>query len=273
MDESTFHEVRSFKYRRWYPWILVLLSLGLALLLVSVLLSTGPVKAMLAKSSQIQSEELLLLRSKTLELEELASQQNLMIFKLQQLISGESIIDTAIAGDLSIAPSVDTFAAILPIAEDTQLRSEVDLEDRLSTRTPLPATTAVDRDRPMEQLYLVPPISGGTVSLGFDPTMQHLGIDVNAAAGTPVKSVLSGHIIYAGWTLETGNTVGIQHDNNLISFYKHNSALLKKQGTFVEAGEAVAVIGNSGTLSSGPHLHFELWSQGKPVDPQDFIDF
>ncbi|MBK8505637.1 MAG: M23 family metallopeptidase [Saprospiraceae bacterium] len=118
----------------------------------------------------------------------------------------------------------------------------------------------------------MPPITG-SISLEFDPQKDHFGIDINAAPNTAIKAIMSGFIIFSGWTLETGNTIGIQHDQNLISFYKHNSSLLKSTGTFVQAGEAVAIIGNTGTLSSGPHLHFELWQAGKPVDPTDYINF
>ena len=84
---------------------------------------------------------------------------------------------------------------------------------------------------------------------------------------------MDGYVISSDWTLESGNTVAIQHANNIVSFYKHNSSILKKAGSFVQAGEAIAIIGNSGTLSDGPHLHFELWYNGHPVNPAEFINF
>lgn len=120
--------------------------------------------------------------------------------------------------------------------------------------------------------YLMPPISG-VVSNGFDPKTDHLGVDVLAPHNTPVKAIWDGHVITADWTLETGYTIGIQHTNDMVSFYKHNASLLKRNGAFVRAGEAIAIIGNTGKLTSGPHLHFELWLQGKPVDPANYIDF
>ena len=124
----------------------------------------------------------------------------------------------------------------------------------------------------LEHLYLVPPVKG-TISAGFSEAQSHFGIDVLAPKSTPIKAILDGHVIFSDWTLETGNTIGIQHNNNMVSIYKHNSSLLKKMGSFVKAGEAVAVIGNTGTISSGPHLHFELWVDGLPIDPQKFINF
>ena len=94
-----------------------------------------------------------------------------------------------------------------------------------------------------------------------------------AAKNTPIKSMLAGSVIQSDWSIENGHTIAIQHGNNLVSIYKHNSALLKKTGARVKAGEAIAIIGNTGTLTNGPHLHFELWYKGRPVNPTDFIRF
>ena len=124
----------------------------------------------------------------------------------------------------------------------------------------------------LEEVLFVPPVNG-SISAKFMTDLKHFGIDILAPKDTPVKATLDGFVIISGWDLETGNTVGIQHSNNLVTFYKHNSALLKEAGTFVRAGEAVAIIGNSGTLSDGPHLHFELWFNGQPVDPENYINF
>ena len=119
---------------------------------------------------------------------------------------------------------------------------------------------------------LVKPVSG-SVSAAFMPEKKHNGVDILAPANTAVKSVLDGYVIISGWNIDTGNTIGVQHADNVVSFYKHNSALLKEEGNFVKAGEALAIIGNSGTLSDGPHLHFELWIDGNPVNPENFIKF
>ena len=119
---------------------------------------------------------------------------------------------------------------------------------------------------------LIKPVSG-SVSASFMPEIKHNGVDILAPANTPVKSVLDGYVIISAWNIDTGNTIGVQHADNVVSFYKHNSALLKEEGNFVKAGEALAIIGNSGTLSDGPHLHFELWIDGNPVNPENFIKF
>ncbi len=113
----------------------------------------------------------------------------------------------------------------------------------------------------------------GIVSSQFMPEIKHYGVDILAPESSPINSIMDGYVFSSGWDLETGYTIGVQHDGNILSFYKHNSILLKEKGTFVQAGEAIAIIGNTGTLSSGPHLHFELWHSGKPLNPEDFLNF
>ena len=102
---------------------------------------------------------------------------------------------------------------------------------------------------------------------------EHYGIDLIAAKDTPVKAIKDGHVIMADWTMETGYTIGVQHANNLVSFYKHNAGLLKKVGDAVKTGESIAIIGNTGMQTSGLHLHFELWHSGIPVDPSGLMSF
>ncbi len=113
----------------------------------------------------------------------------------------------------------------------------------------------------------------GVVTSTFSLQLNHYGVDIVAAPNEPVVAVADGTVTLSTWTLETGYVLQIQHDDNLISVYKHNSQLLKKQGTRVKAGETIAIIGNSGELTTGPHLHFELWYNGNPIDPQKYIVF
>ncbi|MHC1703750.1 MAG: M23 family metallopeptidase [Tenuifilaceae bacterium] len=113
----------------------------------------------------------------------------------------------------------------------------------------------------------------GVITSSFNVQQSHFGVDVVAAPNEAVLAVADGAVILSTWTLETGNVIQIQHEDNLISVYKHNSQLLKKQGSRVKAGETIAIIGNSGELTTGPHLHFELWYDGNPIDPQKYIKF
>jgi murein DD-endopeptidase MepM/ murein hydrolase activator NlpD len=121
-------------------------------------------------------------------------------------------------------------------------------------------------------LYFFTPIKGILTSK-FDPAQEHYGIDIVAERNEAIKSVQDGTVIFTGWTVETGYVITIQHPGNIVSVYKHNSVLLKKVGNFVRAGETIAIIGESGELSTGPHLHLELWINGNPVNPTDYMSF
>lgn len=121
-------------------------------------------------------------------------------------------------------------------------------------------------------VYFFSPLKG-EVSGEVNVKLGHYGIDVKAPKNEAVKSTLDGTVIYAEWTPENGHVIHVQHAHNLVSVYKHNSALLKKQGDAVKSGEPIAIIGNSGVLSLGTHLHFELWYSGVPLDPKLFVDF
>ena len=124
----------------------------------------------------------------------------------------------------------------------------------------------------MRNLTFYSPIKG-IVSKEFDPLRKHFGVDIVAPRDEVIKSVQDGTVIFSGWTVETGYVIAVQHPGNVISVYKHNSVLLKKEGNIVHAGETVAIIGQTGELSNGPHLHLELWVNGVPVNPKDYIVF
>lgn len=113
----------------------------------------------------------------------------------------------------------------------------------------------------------------GIVTNGFNPAGNHYGVDITSKENDAIKATLDGTIILSTWTLATGNIIIIQHNDNIISVYEHNSVLLKKAGDHVKAGDVIAIIGNTGELTTGPHLHFELWYQGNPVNPLDYIAF
>lgn len=113
----------------------------------------------------------------------------------------------------------------------------------------------------------------GIISSNFSAREQHYAVDIAVKINEPVRATLSGHVVFASYTPETGYVVIMQHANNLMSQYKHCSSIIKKVGNFVRGGEVIAFAGNTGELSTGPHLHFELWHNGTPVDPTDYIVF
>lgn len=124
----------------------------------------------------------------------------------------------------------------------------------------------------ISQMHFFPPVKG-LITNSFNSGINHYGTDIVSGANEVVKSTLDGTIIMATWTLETGWVIQVQHNNDLISIYKHNAELLKRVGDYVKAGEPIAIIGNSGELTTGPHLHVELWYNGVPLNPEDYISF
>ncbi|MBK8701628.1 MAG: M23 family metallopeptidase [Saprospiraceae bacterium] len=126
------------------------------------------------------------------------------------------------------------------------------------------------KTRELDHLVFATPVSG-SISGEYDPSKEHFGIDIIAPKGTAVKSIMEGIVLSAEWSTESGNAVVIQHPRNIISLYKHNSAILVKTGQKVQTGQAIAIIGNTGELSTGPHLHLEVWYDGQPVNPKNYI--
>ncbi|NOQ26940.1 MAG: peptidoglycan DD-metalloendopeptidase family protein [Bacteroidales bacterium] len=151
---------------------------------------------------------------------------------------------------------------------DSLLRQQIEEEELFNLS--ILANTSNNTD--FSSIHFYPPVKG-IVTNSFNSSENHFGTDIVTASNKVVVATLDGTVIIANWTLSTGYVVQIQHDNNLISIYKHNSELLKKVGNHVTAGEAIAIIGNSGELTSGPHLHFELWHNGTSIDPEDYVAF
>ncbi len=120
--------------------------------------------------------------------------------------------------------------------------------------------------------YFFPPVKG-IITAEFEPHKGHYAVDIVSGENEMVKAIQEGTVISATWTSDGGYVISVQHKDNLISVYKHNSVLLKKIGDKVKPGESIAIIGNSGELTSGPHLHFELWKQGVALNPQEYIIF
>lgn len=150
---------------------------------------------------------------------------------------------------------------------DSLFRAEVEQEEIFDLEN---AHTV--HDTQLEMMFLYTPMKG-IVTNKFGDTQDHFGVDVVAPEGTPVQSIKDGTIVFAEWTVETGYVIQVQHENQLLSIYKHNAKLLKRVGTRVKAGEAIAFVGNSGEQSTGPHLHFELWYAGVPLNPENYISF
>ena len=122
-----------------------------------------------------------------------------------------------------------------------------------------------------QNLLLMSPVSSGVLSSFYDPSKSHFGIDITCKEEEPIKSVLDGTVLMSSWTKDSGYVISIIHPNNLISVYKHNSKVFVEPGQIVKTGDVISIIGNTGELSTGPHLHFELWLNGKSINPSEFI--
>lgn len=153
---------------------------------------------------------------------------------------------------------------------DSVLNKQIQEEERYNVLAS--KSRFINNSFELNKLHLYCPLKG-TVTNVFDAKGNHYGIDIVSNLNEPILSVLDGTVVMSGWTLEAGYVIQVQHNNNIISIYKHNSQLLKQMGDRVLAGEAIAIIGNTGELTTGPHLHFELWYNGNPLNPRDYIVF
>ena len=166
----------------------------------------------------------------------------------------------------TIKAQYDTIRNLPKSHEDSMLRLEMEQEDNYSLRINEKKNSGIS------SFFFFAPVKG-TVTNSFDLRSKHYGVDIVAPANEAIKATLEGTVVISSFTTETGYVIGIQHSNNLFSLYKHNASLLKKAGDFVKAGDVIAIIGNSGEQTTGPHLHFELWYNSSPIDPQQYVTF
>lgn len=153
---------------------------------------------------------------------------------------------------------------ISSIPEDSLLRAFVSQQDKYNPDLSSSNVT-------LETLLLPPAI--GPISQGFNTEESHFAVDIVLEANTPIKSIADGRVVFAEWTAQTGYVIIIEHSQGILSVYKHNAALSKEQGDVVQGGEVIALAGNTGELTTGFHLHFELWVEGYPMDPKNFFNF
>jgi murein DD-endopeptidase MepM/ murein hydrolase activator NlpD len=177
-----------------------------------------------------------------------------------------------LSGDTSTqAVNVAVQAENQPIVKPVSLRAEPG-DSAFRKQSGLSMMLTSSRNRDLEETFFYAPITG-MVSDPYNLKKNHLGVDIVAKANEPVKCIADGTVIFSSWTQDSGYVIMIQHRGNLTSAYKHNAQLIKKVGNFVNAGEIISIVGNSGELTNGPHLHFELWYNGNSVNPEEFINF
>lgn len=267
LNEDTFEERLSFKLNRLNVFVLGTLFATLLIAGTILLIAFTPLKEYIPGYS---STELRIkatdLAFKVDSLEYKLAANEAYFGEIQKVLKGEINTQEIDRDSLFAEFKLENDTAeidLQPNRQDSLLREKVALEDKYNLFQA--ASSRLD-------FVLFPPLQG-TVSQAYNPQENHFAIDLTAPAQTPVKSVADGTVIFSEWTAETGYVIIIEHSYGLLSVYKHNSSLSKQQGDLVKAGEVIAVIGNTGELTTGPHLHFELWSEGHAVNPSEYIDF
>lgn len=274
-DVKSYREVSTYNLTPLNIYVAVSAAIFLIAVVVFFLIASTPLRQYIPGYGDIvQRREMNEMERLIGEMSSQIEDQALYIETLTRNINGEVVTSAELEESSPTSDTVSTEPVPLSEAE-VRLRREMAL-DRVGDASraggggsiPSPGSSAI----PLAQIFLVTPVNG-EISAGYNPAENHFGVDILAPQNTPIKAARDGVVFISEFTSSNGNVIGLQHDNNLVTFYKHNSQLLKKVGDRVKAGEAVAIIGNTGRLSSGPHLHFELWHEGAVVDPTDYVRF
>ncbi len=265
LNEDTFEERFAIKLTRLNVFILTSISAICLVLLTILLIAYTPLREYIpGYSSAKLKKEASLLNYKTDSLVNELEMNKRYYASIRKVLTGD--VNTVDFNRDSLIKAVKNDIDILQVTtnkEDSLLREKVDKEDKYNL---------FESTGDKSNYLLFPPVNG-TISEGYNIEEKHFAVDVVVATNTPVKATADGTVIFAEWTVETGYVIIMEHNQELISVYKHNSAITKAQGDLVKAGEVIAMSGNTGELSTGPHLHFELWSKGYPVNPTNFIEF
>lgn len=264
-SEDTFEERLSFSTNKFNVFlVLSLYSIILIAFTISVVFFTQIREMVPGYSSSDLLTQAIYLTKKTDSLEKELELNNTFYKSIENVLSGktEQIIYKDTLALSNEKENID-FQAVLTNAEDSILRKYVEEEDKFNL---------TKNELVIENKMFVSPVKG-QITQKFDPLNNHFALDILVDTGTPVKSILEGKVIFSEWSVDTGHVLIIDHGDDIISVYKHNSKVLKTQNNFVKAGEVIAYSGNQGTLSTGPHLHFELWKNGTPINPEPLFNF
>lgn len=265
LNDDTFEEKLSFKLSRLNVFVLIGLSSIILVASTIVLIAFTPLREYIpGYSSTALKRQAYELSLQTDSITEQLSFNRLYLENIKGIIEGRPPLDLS---DSAVVDSLEKVSLKEAVSrEDSLLRKLVEEEERFSVPVDgEPRLTA-------ESSNFFNPVKGLVIN-HFNANEEHLGVDIVAKENEVIKAAQDGRVLFAEWTAETGYVLIIQHADKFTTVYKHNSALLKKLGDEVSAGEPIAIIGNSGELSTGPHLHFELWYNAYPVDPEEYILF
>ncbi len=196
------------------------------------------------------------------KLEEEINSKDHYISDLHKILKGEDFEDTLSQRD------IDTLEGIVKVEFESSKADSILRKKIESSQFEKPVEDKSSGDPG----FFMNPVKG-KVSQSLDTEKKHFGVDVVTLPDEPIKATLEGQVIFSQWTNRQGHVIIIQHSNEMLSVYKHCSVLLKKEGEYVEAGDPIAIVGNTGELTDGPHLHFEIWQNGIALNPQEFISF
>ena len=264
LNEDTFEERFSLKLSRLNVFVLSGFFSILLVVLTITLIAFTPIKEYIpGYSSALLKKNALIATLKTDSLKTQLSILENYTKALRPVLTGELKPEEADSLFLQQERIIINENALAATKADSIFREEVDSRDRFPI---------INNSQSNVKLVFFAPLNG-QISQGFDPRSKHFAVDILANTGSPIKAIADGTVIFSGWTTETGYVIILKHSNNYISVYKHNGNLLKEQSDFVQSGEAIASVGSTGELTTGPHLHFELWSDGYALDPLKYIDF
>lgn len=265
LNDDTFEERFSLNLTRLNVFIVTVISAIILIALTTVLIAFTPLREFIpGYASTKLTKDVFILENQTDSLLTAIRLKQEKYDRINMVLSG-NITAQEYARIDSIAKVETAISQELPkvILEDSLLREEVSREDKFNLIEG--ATTRTN-------FVLFAPVKG-TISDVYNAQKKHYAVDITAAANSPVKAAADGTVIFAGWSADTGNTVLMEHSYGVITVYKHMATLSKSQNDQVQAGEVIGIVGNTGELTTGPHLHFELWIDGYPQDPTNFINF
>lgn len=268
VNDHTFEEVWRIRLTRYNAFILTSFLLFFIIGGTATLISLTNLREFIPGYPDVDMRRNILLSAIRLDsLEKELSLRDKYFANLNYIIAGKPLPENVYLQDTTADYSSIDFR-VTP--EDSALRSKVELDERftlsLGSRTAEPSSN-------LAGMHFFPPVKG-VISGRFDARSKHFATDIVTTPKALVSAVLDGTVIFTGWTMETGFVIEVQHQNNIVSVYKHNSSLLKEAGELVRAGEVISVVGDSGELyTSGPHLHLEIWYKGSPLDPEKHIIF
>ena len=264
LNEETFEEIFSLKLTLMNVFLVATLGAFLIIFITTYIIAFTPLKEYIpGYSSSKLKQEATNLALKSDSLTTILHNNEIYLASVRKALTGD-VDYMKLSKDSIKAGGVETNDVDLnPSESELELRKKVALEDKYNL---------FEKAKPKVDLVLFAPVRG-PITEKYNSKEKHFAVDIALAKNTPIKAVSNGTVIFADWTPTNGNVIILRHNNEILSVYKHCESLTISQGDVVRTGEVIAIAGSSGEQSTGIHLHFELWKDGYPIDPTQFIDF